>query len=245
MYGIIATAGASEKTLRSAASGTTSSFWMNFTPSATSCAQPWNDAGLHRPEARLHVREHLVLHVADRERHDQEEHHDHDRLRAPATSQKLPDQASKMETPVVRPEQDDHSSSSSSPSTAPGQGLASRVIKREVLAQRMALERLGQQQLHRLRVALEPDPEHLERLALVPVAGGPQVGDRGQHRVLVRAASPSRGRCGGGWSRTGASPPRTRASGPKSTAPGEVAVVARELGLVAQEPADVVVAVDA
>ncbi len=42
MYGIIATAGASEKTLRSAAVGTMSSFWMNFTPSATSCAQPWN-----------------------------------------------------------------------------------------------------------------------------------------------------------------------------------------------------------
>ena len=43
MYGIIATAGAREKTLLSAASGTTSSFWMNFTPSATSWAQPWNE----------------------------------------------------------------------------------------------------------------------------------------------------------------------------------------------------------
>ena len=42
MYGIIATAGASENTLRSAAAGTTSSFWMNLTPSATSCAHPWN-----------------------------------------------------------------------------------------------------------------------------------------------------------------------------------------------------------
>ena len=42
MYGIIATAGASENTLRSAAAGTMSSFWMNFTPSATSCAHPWN-----------------------------------------------------------------------------------------------------------------------------------------------------------------------------------------------------------
>ena len=38
----MATAGASENTPRSAASGTTSSFWTNFTPSATSCAQPWN-----------------------------------------------------------------------------------------------------------------------------------------------------------------------------------------------------------
>jgi hypothetical protein len=42
MYGIIATAGARENTLRSAAAGTTSSFWMNFTPSATSWAHPWN-----------------------------------------------------------------------------------------------------------------------------------------------------------------------------------------------------------
>ena len=42
MYGIIATAGASENTLRSAAVGTMSSFWMNFTPSATSWAHPWN-----------------------------------------------------------------------------------------------------------------------------------------------------------------------------------------------------------
>ena len=42
MYGIMATAGASENTPRSAASGTTSSFCTNFTPSATSCAQPWN-----------------------------------------------------------------------------------------------------------------------------------------------------------------------------------------------------------
>ena len=41
MYGISATPGASENTVRSAAAGTTSSFWMNFTPSATSCAHPW------------------------------------------------------------------------------------------------------------------------------------------------------------------------------------------------------------
>src|SRR3954465_7911342 len=40
-YGMSATAGASVKIRRSAAAGTTSSFWANFTPSATSCAQPW------------------------------------------------------------------------------------------------------------------------------------------------------------------------------------------------------------
>jgi hypothetical protein len=42
MYGTSATAGASENTHRSAAAGMMSSFWMNFTPSAISCAQPWN-----------------------------------------------------------------------------------------------------------------------------------------------------------------------------------------------------------
>jgi hypothetical protein len=42
MYGISTTAGASEKTPESAAAGTTSSFWMNLTPSATNCAHPWN-----------------------------------------------------------------------------------------------------------------------------------------------------------------------------------------------------------
>ena len=42
MYGTSATAGARENTHRSAAAGITSSFWTNLTPSATSCAQPWN-----------------------------------------------------------------------------------------------------------------------------------------------------------------------------------------------------------
>ncbi len=39
--GTTKTAGAREKTQRSAARGTTSSFWMNLTPSAMSCAHPW------------------------------------------------------------------------------------------------------------------------------------------------------------------------------------------------------------
>ena len=42
MYGTSATAGASENTHRSAAAGMMSSFCTNFTPSAISCAQPWN-----------------------------------------------------------------------------------------------------------------------------------------------------------------------------------------------------------
>ena len=73
-------------------SGTTSSFWMNFTPSATSWAHPWNAPGLHRPEARLHVREDLVLDVADDERHDEEEQPARRTVFRSRTSQKLPDQ---------------------------------------------------------------------------------------------------------------------------------------------------------
>ena len=42
MYGTSATAGAREKTQASAATGITSSFWTNLTPSAMSCAHPWN-----------------------------------------------------------------------------------------------------------------------------------------------------------------------------------------------------------
>src|SRR4051812_21688408 len=41
-YGRSATAGASRKTGASAAAGTISSFCANLTPSASSCAQPWN-----------------------------------------------------------------------------------------------------------------------------------------------------------------------------------------------------------
>ena len=41
-YGTSATPGAIENTVRSAAAGTMSSFWMNFAPSAISWAHPWN-----------------------------------------------------------------------------------------------------------------------------------------------------------------------------------------------------------
>ena len=41
-YGSRATSGATRNTGRSAARGVTSSFCTNFTPSASSCAHPWN-----------------------------------------------------------------------------------------------------------------------------------------------------------------------------------------------------------
>ena len=49
MYGIIATAGASPNTQRSAALGITSSFCTNFTPSAMSCAHPCHRPAYHGP----------------------------------------------------------------------------------------------------------------------------------------------------------------------------------------------------
>ena len=67
-YGISATAGASRNTVRSAAAGTTSSFCANFTPSATSCAQPWKPPAYIGPSATLHVRHRLVLDLPDEQR---------------------------------------------------------------------------------------------------------------------------------------------------------------------------------
>src|SRR5207342_1828744 len=64
-------------------------------------------------------------------------------------------------------------------------GLRLTAHQGEVLAQWVTLERFGQEQLQRLRMALERDPEHLDRLALVPVRGRVEVGDRGTDRILV------------------------------------------------------------
>src|SRR5215211_6295933 len=69
----------------------------------------------------------------------------------------------------------------------PGLGLPGQ--QGELLAQRVAVELLGQQQLGQVGVALEADPEQLGRLPLVPVGPRPQVADgrqmpavAGQHR---------------------------------------------------------------
>src|SRR5919206_3874249 len=60
----------------------------------------------------------------------------------------------------------------------PGLGLPGQ--QGELLAQRVALELLGQQQLGQVGVAVEADPEQLGRLPLVPVGAGPQVAEGGQ-----------------------------------------------------------------
>ena len=56
------------------------------------------------------------------------------------------------------------------------------------MQQRVVAEALLRQQRAQVRVAVEDDAEHLVRLALVPVGGGPEVADRRDVRVVVRAA---------------------------------------------------------
>lgn len=64
-------------------------------------------------------------------------------------------------------------------------GLGDPGGEHELLAQRMPLEPVGQQQRHQVRVAGEVDPEHLVRLALVPA--GPRVDPGGARQ---RGAGP-------------------------------------------------------
>src|SRR5919198_5657627 len=66
----------------------------------------------------------------------------------------------------------------------PGLGLPGQ--QGELLAQRMALELLGQQQLGEVRVAIEEHAEQLGGLALVPVGTRPQVAHGRQVAALPR-----------------------------------------------------------
>src|SRR5215207_3029526 len=65
----------------------------------------------------------------------------------------------------------------------PGLGLPGQ--QGELLAQRVALELLGQQQLGQVGVAVEADAEQLGRLPLVPVGAGPQVADGRQVATIA------------------------------------------------------------
>src|SRR6266516_753283 len=153
MYGISTTAGASEKTPGSAAAGTTSNrderddVWDQHDGRRQredpGVSRRRNDvllldeldavgdqlgpaverAGLHRPQASLHVREHLVLHVPDGERHHEE--HQHHRNRLHDERDPVPADRGIEDGGVADPS----SSSTSSPSGTPGHGLTSRDIK--------------------------------------------------------------------------------------------------------------------
>src|SRR6185295_10321892 len=50
-----------------------------------------------------------------------------------------------------------------------------------VLAQRMTLELLVEQEAAQVRVTVEADPEHVPHFALLPVGDGPQAGSGGNN----------------------------------------------------------------
>ena len=189
---------------RSAAAGTMSSFCTNFTPSATSCAQPWNAAGVHRAEPALHVRHHLVLGLARRA------------AAAPGTRR------------ARRPPGTSRPRRASLIARTPRRGRArpaGSIWRRRPVGLRVArtppapwrpatawrpgpparspcaagaLEAVGQQQRPQPEAgavveAVEVDAEHLVRLALVPGRAGADVGDAGERRrprgTRVRSSS--------------------------------------------------------
>src|SRR5262245_66482841 len=65
---------------------------------------------------------------------------------------------------------------------APDQRLA--LLLRVVLAQRIADELLVEVDPPEIGMAVEPDPVHVERLALLPVERRPQLGERGAARIV-------------------------------------------------------------
>ncbi len=81
MYGIIATPGASENTHVSAACRDDVLLLDELHAVGDELRPSVEPARVHRTESRLHVREALVLHVADEERRGQEEHEHDGRLR--------------------------------------------------------------------------------------------------------------------------------------------------------------------
>ena len=236
----MATAGASENTVRSAAAGTMSSFWMNFTPSATSCAQPWKAPASIGPDARLHVREHLVLDVAHHQRHHQEEDQHHGGL------------------------QDQRRSRSCGPVVEDGDAAWWRSLVLVLLALDGAGPRLGLAGHQGEVLAQRDGPRTARRAAASRAADGPRSGSRTSRASRARASR----RWGTGrtpWGTTGSSCGQADlhphvvvvrggeqvrhdlepALGAPVHAAGEVAVVAGELGLVAQEPHEVAVALRA
>ena len=228
MYGTSATAGAREKTQESAADGDHVLLLDELDPVGHQLRPAVEPARVHRPEAPLHVRHHLVLGVADAERrHEEEDQHDR-RLRDE-------DQPVLVE-PLVHEALaglGDHSSSSSSPSAAPGHGLASRDMSGKSLRSGWPSNGSGSRSVTGQRVALERDAEHLGGLAFVPVRRGIDVRDRREHDLVGREPDLHahvvvvRGREQVG---DDLHPLLAEVHGG-----GEVAVVAVELGLVAQE----------
>src|SRR6266545_4858090 len=62
--------------------------------------------------------------------------------------------------------------------------------QQEVFAQRVAFERLGQEQLQEVRMPFELDTEELPRLALVPVRAAPDPAESRNADAVARDADP-------------------------------------------------------
>src|SRR5690606_6511741 len=160
-YGTIATPGASLNTHRSASRGTTSSFCANFTPSAMSCAQPWKAPAYMGPRRPCMCAMTLCSACPTRSGRT---------ANAAATKASLTTTSRSIGPPVVRhPRRADAAAARRAvPRLARLLGARPRFRdargEDEVLAERMPLETLGEQQRHQVRVALEDGAEHLRGL---------------------------------------------------------------------------------
>src|SRR5262245_11513969 len=188
-YGTSATPGAIAKTVRSAAAGAMSSFWANLTPSATSCAQPWKRPAYIGPTRACMWAMALcsVWPTSSGSRR---------KAASTAAQRRATSNASAIAAAFVRnrvtgaPLVRIRDAGRRDPTTGRGLGgvgLARLLRPRprldhprhehEVLAERMALEAVGQQQ-RIARTAHELDAEHLVGLPLVPGRSAVQVDQR-------------------------------------------------------------------
>src|SRR3954451_4063551 len=203
-YGSRANAGAIWKIVRSAPAGTTSSFCTNFTPSATSCAQPWNIPAYIGP-TRLCMCAIALCSTCPTSSGSTRNAAITTSTRSSASTSSgigalLGRAVGGARTPLLGR----GDARRAGPATrrgagrrvvalagllGAGPGLGDPRGEHELLAQRVTLELLGQEQLvqreHRTGVA-EVDAEHLVGLLLVPPGTREHVGQRVDDRLVAR-----------------------------------------------------------
>src|SRR5690242_442911 len=195
MYGRIATTGAHSNTRLSAAAGVTLSFWTNLTPSATSCAQPWNPPAYIGP-TRLCMCAITLCSVCPTSSGSSRNAASTSTTRSSASATSAIATARTSGTPLPGL---GHSRRAGTSSRRRGLTGLARLLRagprfhrpggeHELLAQRMAFELLREQerrQLEDLAVLGEVDPEHLVGLPLVPASAGVDVRDAVGHRGVA------------------------------------------------------------
>src|SRR4051794_12887082 len=190
-YGTRATAGAILKMVRSAAAGIRSSFWTNFTPSASSWAQPWKPPAYIGPRRDCMCAMTLCSVCPTSSGSTRNAATMTTSRMTTSRSIRAPILASIL-GPVGRHARRRHLAAARRAAARLAGLLRARPHlghprrQNEVLAQRMPLEPVRQQQRDQVGMPLEDHPEHLVRLALVPV-GAPVDPDRArQNRVDTR-----------------------------------------------------------